>query len=107
MEKGTAQTKEVTDRMVAATESAGDLIKNALQATQDYNAKVLQFSIANCNATCDYFRKLSGVRAPSEFIELTTNHAREQSDVLGVQAKELGEFAQKVLPRVGGMKGFS
>ena len=78
-----------------------DLIKNVMQTTQEYNAKVLEFASANCNATLAYLSKLASVKTPSELIELTTRHVREQSEVLTRQARELTEMTQKLLPKAG------
>jgi len=98
-EKAGAAVGDAGAQMAAASQGATDLIRNALQATQEYNAKVMEFALANCNATFEYLSKLSGTKAPSDFIELTTRHVREQSDMLTRQAKELSEIAQKFLPK--------
>ena len=71
-EKRSAQAEEASARMAAVTEGGIDLIRNAMLTTQDYNAKVLEFATANCNATIEYLSKLSGTKTPSELIELTT-----------------------------------
>ena len=78
-----------------------DLIKNVMQTTQEYNAKVMEYAAANCNATLAYLSKLASVKAPSDFIELTTRHVREQSEALTRQARELTEMTQKLLPKAG------
>ncbi len=82
-----------------------DLTKNVMQTTQEYNSKVMEFATANCNATVAYLTKLASVKAPSEFIELTTRHVREQSEALTRQARELTEITQKLLPKAGQVKG--
>jgi hypothetical protein len=89
-----------TDLMGNVTQTT-DLMRNVMQTTQDYNAKVMEFASANCNATVAYFSKLASVKAPSDFIELTTRHLREQTDVLRRQARELTEVTQKLMPRAG------
>ena len=48
-----------------------DAIMNAVQAGQEYHAKVMQFAAANTQAALDYFQKLAATRAASEVIELT------------------------------------
>jgi len=72
-----------------------DLMRNVMQATQDYNAKVLEFASANGNATLAYLSKLAATKTPSELIELTTRHVREQTEVLTRQARELTGMTQK------------
>jgi hypothetical protein len=90
--------------MAAASERATELIRNAMQATQEYNAKIMEFALANCDATFQYLSQLSGTKAPSDFIEITTRHVREQTDMLTRQAKELSELAQKFLPKFSDIK---
>ena len=70
-----------------------DVIRNAMQVSGDYNAKLMEFAAANTHAAFEYIRKLHGAKSPSEVIELTSSHMREQTDVLTQQAKELAELA--------------
>jgi len=86
---------------------ATDLMGNVMQMTQDYNAKVMEFAAANCNATIAYLSKLASTKTPSEFVELTTRHVREQTEALTRQTRELTEMTQKLLPKAGWGKGFS
>ena len=99
-ENGSAQAKEAFEKMSAATPEATDLIKNsfstAVKGAQDYNAKVIEFVQTNTKATVDFVQKLSGVKSPSEFIELSTDHSRTQFETLTEQTKELAALAQKV-----------
>jgi len=99
-EKGTTQAKETYEKMNAATTEATDLIKNsysiAVKGAQDYNTKFIEFAQANTKAALDFVQKLSGVKSPSDFIELSTDHSREQFETLTEQTKELAALAQKV-----------
>ena len=83
-----------------ATAEATDLIKNsfstAVKGAQDYNTKVIEFVQTNTKATVDFVQQLSGVKSPSEFIELSTDHSRTQFETLTEQTKELAALAQKV-----------
>ena len=107
-EEQDADSKEmecVMTEMTGATDltrnamQATDLMRNAMQATQNYNAKIVEFASANCNATLTYFSKLATIKTPSEFIDFTTRHAREQTDILTRQARELTEMTQKLFPK--------
>jgi hypothetical protein len=91
---------------VMPDKAATDLIRNAMQAGGDYNAKVMEFAAANTHAAFEYIRRLQGAKSPSEVIELTSNHMREQSEILTEQAKQLAQMAQKLLPKMGDLKGF-
>ena len=99
-ENGSAQAREAFEKMSAATAEATDLIKNsfstAVKGAQDYNAKVIEFVQTNTKATVDFVQKLSAVKSPSEFIELSTDHSRTQFETLTEQTKELAALAQKV-----------
>ena len=99
-ENGSAQVKEAFEKMSAATAEATALIKHsystAVKGAQDYNAKVMEFANANTEATFAFAQKLSGVKSPSDFIELSTDHSRKQFETLTEQTKELAALAQKV-----------
>jgi phasin len=99
-QKGTAQAKQTYEKMSAATTEAGDLIKNsystAIKGVQDYNNKFIEFAHANTNAAFDFVQKLSSVKSPAEFVELSTEHARKQFETLTEQTKQLAAIAQKV-----------
>jgi phasin len=99
-ENGSAQAKEAFEKMGAATAEATDLIKNscstAVKGAQDYNTKFIEFAQINTETVVGFVKKLSGVKSPSEFIELSTNHSREQFETLTEQTKELAALAQKV-----------
>ena len=99
-EKGSAQAKEAFEKMTGATAEATDFMKNsystAVKGAQDYNTKVIEFAQANTQAALDFVQKLSGVKSPSDFIELSIDHSRKQFEKLTEQTKELAEVAQKV-----------
>jgi hypothetical protein len=54
------------------------------------------FGQANINGAFDFVQRLSGVKSPSEFVELSTAHARKQLETLTEQTKQLAALAQKV-----------
>ena len=99
-EKGTTQAKETYEKMNAATAEATDLIKNscsmAVKGAQDYNTKFMEFAQTNTEAALGFVQKLSGVKSPSDFIELSTDHSRKQFETLTEQTKELAALAQKI-----------
>jgi phasin len=97
---GSAQAKEAFEKMSAATGEAAALFKNsystAVKGAQDYNSKVLEFAQTNTEAAFGFAQKLSDVKSPSDFIELSTEHSRKQFETLTEQTKELATLAQKV-----------
>jgi phasin len=97
---GAAQAKDAFEKMNVATADAAALFKNSystvVKGAQDYNYKVIEFAQANTVAAFDFAQKLSGVKSPSDFMELSTEHSREQFETLTEQTKELAALAQKV-----------
>ncbi len=100
-ENGSAQAKETFEKMGAAMAEAAGLIKNsystAVEGAQDYNTKFIEFVQTNAEAAFDFAQKLSSVKSPSDFIELSTEHSRKQFETLTEQTKELAALAQKVM----------
>ena len=82
-ENGSAQAKEAFEKMSASTAEATALIKDsystAIKGAQDYNTKFIEFAQNNTKAAFDFVQKLSGVKSPSDFIELSTDHSRKQA----------------------------
>jgi phasin len=103
-EKGVAQAKDNYNRIQAATEEATELLKSAYttaaEGTADYNRKVVEIASTNARAAFDYAHELLGVKSPSEFIELSTAHARKQFEAMTAQTKDLTELAQKVTTEI-------
>ena len=99
-EEGTTQAKEAYEKMSTATTEAADLIKNSysivVKGAQDYNEKFIEFTQANTHAAFDFVQKLSDVKSPTAFIELSMEHARQQLETLTEQIKQLAAIAQKV-----------
>ena len=97
---GTTQAKDSSEKTNLATADAAALTKNSysavLQGAQDYNNKVVEFAKTNTVAALDFVKKLSDVKSPSAFIELSTEHSREQFETLTEQTKELAALAHKV-----------
>jgi phasin len=99
-EEGTTQAKEAYEKMSTATTEAADLIKSSysivVRGAQDYNDKFIEFTQANTHAAFDFVQKLSDVKSPTAFVELSTEHARQQLETLTEQIKQLAAIAQKV-----------
>src|SRR5262245_17693347 len=99
-EKVSIQAKDAVERMSAATSEAANDVQQSyavgLKGVQDYNNKWMQFAEANTRAAMEFWQKLSGVKSPSEFVELSTTNAQRQLETLTEQTKELGELAQQV-----------
>jgi phasin len=66
----------------------------------DYNLKLIEIARTNTLTAFDYAHELLGVKSPSEFIELSTAHARKQFEAITAQTKELTELVQKVTTEI-------
>jgi phasin len=100
-EKTAAQAKEAFEDVSAATTAAGNLVRDtystAAKSAQEYNAKVIEFAQTNTQTNLEFVQKLSNVKSPTEFLELSTNHSRKQLETLAEQARELLSLAQKTM----------
>ena len=99
-EKGVAQTKEAYEKFKAAAEQNTEMLETvyttASKGTTEYGLKVIEVARANTDAMFDYVEALFGVKSASEFVEVSTKHAREHFETLSGQGKDLAGLAQKV-----------
>jgi phasin len=99
-EKGAAQSKEAFEKMSAASGHAAEVMQNCYMATvkgvQDYNNKLIEFTHANTKTAFDFAQKMSSVKSPSEFVELSTDLVQRQLTTLTEQTKQLAALAQQV-----------
>ena len=66
------------------------------RAAEEYRAKAFELMTANVNATLEYAQRLANVRSPAEFIELSTNHARKQCELIMTHTAALGALSQSL-----------
>ena len=99
-EKSATQSKEVYEKMSAAAGQTADVMQNcylaAAKGVQDYNNKLIEFTHANTKAAFDFAQRMSGVKSPSEFVELSTELAQQQLTTLTEQTKQLAALAQQM-----------
>jgi phasin len=99
-EKSVSQAKENYERMKSAAEEATDLLEGtyatASKGASDYGLKMIEAARANTNAAFDFAAEVMTAKSFSDFVELSTSHARKQFEQLTAQTKELAALAQKV-----------
>ncbi|HTZ04091.1 MAG TPA: phasin [Xanthobacteraceae bacterium] len=99
-ERGVAQCKDTYEKMKAAAEEATDVLETtystASKGASDYGLKMIEAARINTNAAFDYASELVTAKTLSEFVELSSAHARKQFEAMTAQSKELGALAQKV-----------
>jgi hypothetical protein len=66
------------------------------RVAEEYRAKAFELMTANVNATLEYAQRLANVRSPAEFIELSTNHARKQCELIMTHTAALGALSQSL-----------
>lgn len=99
-EKGVAQSKENYEKFKTIAEDNTQILESvystASKGATDYGLKTIEIARANTDAMFNFIESLYGVKSPSEFVELSTKHARSQFETLTGQGKELAGLAQKV-----------
>ena len=99
-EKGVAQSKEAYEKFKAAAEENTEMLETvyttASKGATDYGLKTIEIARANTDAMFNFVEAMFAVKSPSEFVELSTKHARAQFETLTGQSKELAGLAQKV-----------
>jgi Phasin protein len=68
-------------------------------ASDELRAKALEIVNANVNATLDYARELAQVRSPTEFIALSTSHARRRIELMMTHAAAFGALSHPFAAR--------
>jgi phasin len=103
-ERGIAHAQGTYEKAKVAGEQATDLLKNtyatAAKGTADYNLKIIEIACTNIKTAFEYGEALMRVKSPSEFVALSTTHARKQLDTMIAQTNELTALAQKVTTEV-------
>jgi phasin len=99
-ETSAKQSKETLERIGIATTDATEMMTNcastALKGLQEYNSKLAEFTHANTASVVEFLQSLAGVKSPSEFVQVSTEHAKHQLETMTEQAKELAALSQKV-----------
>ena len=99
-EKSAARAKDTYGKVQATAEETTKIMENTYSATSkgaaDFNLNLLEIAQVNMNAAFDFARQLTSVKSPSEFVELSTAHARKQFEAFTEQTQRLTTLAQKV-----------
>ena len=99
-ETGAKHSKETIEKIGAATTEVAEAMTNccstALKGMQDYNSKLAEFTQANTKSAFEFVQSLAGVKSPSEFVQVSTEHAKYQLETMTEQARELAALTQKV-----------
>ena len=78
------------------SQSVDQTIPAVAKIADEYRAKVFGLMTANIDATFEYAQRLVNVNTPTEFVALSTSHARKQFELIMKQTAELGSIAQRL-----------
>jgi len=99
-QQGAAFAKDVSEKTRATAEETNKALEQtystATKGAADFNRQWIEIIRANTNSTLDFAHQLLGVKSPSEFLELSSAHARKQLEAFAEQSKHLTGLAQKV-----------
>ena len=99
-EKSAERAKDTYGKVQAAAEETTKVMERtystASKSAADFDLHLLEIAQENMNAAFDFARQLTSVKSPSEFIELSTAHARKQFEAFTEQTQRLTTLAQKV-----------
>ena len=99
-QEGTEYTKENWQVMNSAVEKLTSMIQDtsstAAKESMEYGLKVMEMAQANTSAAIALANGLMGAKTPSEVIELSSTHAREQLNAIVKQNRQLWMAAQRV-----------
>ncbi len=98
-QQGVDYGKNLANKTEAVADATGDAMKRTYSASvseaTNFNVQWLEMIRENTNASLDLARQLLTAKSPSEFLELSTAHARKQMEMLSQQAQQLAGLAQK------------
>jgi phasin len=99
-EKSLSQAKDNYEKIKSAAEEATGMLEDtyasASKGVSDYALKVIEMARENSNATFDFAVELLGAKTFSDFVELSSAHARKQFETMSEQGKQLATLIQKV-----------
>jgi phasin len=92
--------KDVTDKTKATAEetskAAGEVYSTFSSGAVDFHRQWIEMVRENTNAYLDFVHQVLGVKSPSAFVELSSQHARKQAATFAEQARHLTGMAQKL-----------
>lgn len=99
-QQGADFTKDVSERTAATAQQTGKAFEQAYstvaKGAAEFNAEWIEMLRVNINSHLDFAHQLTGVKSPSEYLELSAAHTRNQFEVCTKQAQHLAGLAQKV-----------
>jgi phasin len=99
-EQGIAQARAAYEKAKAATDAATGAVETSYTVLAEgaaaCNRQILDAARANANAGFDYAIALLAVKSPTDLVEVSAEHAREQFQALTAQTQALAELVRKL-----------
>jgi phasin len=94
------QSRKIANETIEKGKAAVQAVEQSYSVTveniRDFNVKMIDMAHANAEAVFEFAHQLATAKAPSDFIELWTTHARKQFEMVSEQTKELTALGQKI-----------
>jgi phasin len=101
-EKSVEQAKQAIEGFMSAAQNTVSAMEGqaetARKGAKDMSQKAMGFAARNIASSFDFAQKLVRAKDMQEMLELQASYVRSQMQVLGEQAKELGQTASKMAP---------
>jgi hypothetical protein len=82
-------TRDALNKGKAATEQTAQAAQDSLSATadgvRDFHLKIIEMTQTNANTFFDFARELARTKEPAQLMELWSQHARQQFEILSKQ----------------------
>ena len=75
---------------------AGQDISPSAKVTAEFCSKAVELMTANVNAAVEFAHRLGDVTSPSEFVALSSSHARKHAELVITHAVALGAYSQEL-----------
>lgn len=99
-QQGADYSKDMYEKTKATAEETNKVLQQTFatvaKGAAEFNLQWIEMVRINANSTFDFARQLVGVKSPSEFLQLSAAHSREQLKTFAEQAQHLTGLAQKL-----------
>jgi phasin len=101
-EKSVEQAKQAIEGFMAAAHNTVSVLEGqaetARKGAKDVSQKAIDFAERNIATSFEFAQKVVRAKDLQEMLELQASYIRTQMQILGEQAKELGQTASKMAP---------
>jgi len=96
-EKAREYAQQSANHATAVAENVQAATSAVAKDVADFNLQWIETVRTNIDLSLDFYQNLVGIKSPSEFLELATEHSRKQFEIFTQQAQNFSGLAQKKL----------